>query len=116
MPWCCSASPAGCSFAAFGRTRAERAEGQRGFVRFAARWAVHSDVRPSVDELLPCQPQTQVIVCAWCLYSAITCLSGSGPACGDGRAGRIVPLDMGDASWMDRPTLVGPRRAFDLAG
>jgi len=39
-------------------------EGQRGLVRLAARWAVHSEVRPSGDELRPCQPHTQVMVCA----------------------------------------------------
>jgi hypothetical protein len=38
--------------------------GQRGFVRFAATWALHSDDRPSGDALLPCHPQTQVIVWA----------------------------------------------------
>jgi hypothetical protein len=30
----------------------------------AATWALQSDDRPSGDALLPCQPQTQVIVWA----------------------------------------------------
>src|SRR6476620_10434498 len=66
---------------------------QRGFVRNAARWAVHSEVRPSGDELLPCQPHTHVIVWAWCLYSAMTCLRGSLTGVAAGRGGRMVPLD-----------------------
>src|SRR4029079_2944830 len=42
--------------------------------------------------------------------------AGRGPAAAAGGAGRSVPGDWGDASGMDGPTLVGPRRAFDLAG
>ena len=41
------------------------------------RWAVHSEPPRSIVAELPCQPHVQVIVCAACLYSSITCLKGS---------------------------------------
>ena len=81
----------------------------------AARCAVHSEVRPSGDELLPCQPHTHVIVCAWCLYSAMTCFRGSLTGVAAGRGGRIVPLDtmgvtsQGLAFGRRRPVRVGHR-------
>src|SRR5215203_5853905 len=56
--------------------------------RTSKRWAVHSEPpRSSVAEL-PCQPQVQVMVCAWCLYSSITCLKGS-TVVGDLTGGRL---------------------------
>ena len=42
-----------------------------------SRWAVHSEPPRSIVAELPCQPQVQVIVWAWCLYSSMTCLNGS---------------------------------------
>ena len=51
--------------------------GQRFLPRTSIRWAVHSDPPRSIAAELPCHPQVQVIVCAWCLYSSITCLNGS---------------------------------------
>src|SRR5215203_2076554 len=56
--------------------------------RTSNRCAVHSEPpRSSVAEL-PCQPQVQVMVCAWCLYSSITCLKGS-TVVGDLTGGRL---------------------------
>ena len=36
--------------------------------RTSKRWAVHSEPPRSRVAELPCHPQVQVIVCAWCLY------------------------------------------------
>ncbi len=54
-----------------------RAAAYRFLPRTSNRCAVHSEPPRSIVAELPCQPQVQVIVWAWCLYSSITCLNGS---------------------------------------
>ena len=50
---------------------------QRFLPRTSMRWAVHSEPPRSTVAELPCHPQVHVMVCAWCLYSSMTCLNGS---------------------------------------
>ncbi len=54
-----------------------RSRAQRFLPRTSSRCAVHSEPPRSIVAELPCQPQVHVMVCAWCLYSSITCLNGS---------------------------------------
>ena len=80
-----------------GRGQVGPSAGQRFLPRTSNRWAVHSEPPRSIVAELPCQPQVQVIVCAWCLYSSITCLNGS--TVGDGGLERA-----GDCSTRDSCT------------
>src|SRR5262249_41168437 len=50
-------------------------------LRFVLNWfrcVVQSEPPVEFVAQEPCQPQTQVIVCSRCLYSSMTCRSGSG--------------------------------------
>src|SRR5688572_30629289 len=61
------------------------------------RCAVHSEPPRSIVCELPCQPHVQVIVCAWCLYSSITCLNGR--SIGGLTGGRLFKGDL--CTWTD---------------
>jgi hypothetical protein len=52
---------------------------------------------------LPCQPQVQVIVWAWCLYSSITCLNGTSATAGL-TGGRLFKRDL--CAWTDGRSVV----------
>ena len=55
-----------------GRTLSARVrEGQGRLPRNSATWLAQADGWPGTLSVLPCQPQTQVTVCARCLYSSI---------------------------------------------